>query len=188
MKKKILAAVLALVAAFGAFPVAALADSTSAAGNPINGSFNPPVVGNTPSCSVVAPSTFSVTTVIAAPSTQRLALWLINASTMTMSQASSSSNAATRPPDIWYLPAASMGSAGTNGIGPAIASLPLLPGLRMRGLSGISTTESASAEGTRLKFDGNGVPQGAIYALAESTGATVNVKAVLEACEITAVQ
>lgn len=172
----VLAALLAIA------PVAQAVTVTSA-GNAINSNFTTPLPSANPTCGIVSASTHTPTALVAAATGLRTALYVINGSTLTMSQASSASNAATRPPDVWVLFGNSLGNAGTSGIGPAIPNLPKLPGIRLRGFAGTNTTEGAAAESSRLKLDGMAVPQGALYVIAESTGAGVNVQAQVTVCD-----
>jgi hypothetical protein len=190
MMKK-LGKVLLAVALLAGSVFVARAQTVSSAGGPINASYNIPFPTGTPSCTIVSPSTFTPTQLVAAATSPRLGLYIVNQSSMSLAKASSSANADTRPADIWVMfqntsignTAAGCGAAGTVGVGPSIPCLPNLPGIRLRGLMGTSTTESASDSGNRLKWDGFGTPQGAIYAIAESTGAGVNVGAKLAVCD-----
>jgi len=172
---------LALVSAIPSLNVNAT--TTTAAGSAINASYTAPVPSVNPTCGIVTPSTHTPTALVSAATGLRTALYIVNMSTLTMAQASSATNAATRPPDVWVLFANSLGSAGTSGVGPAVSNLNKLPGIRLRGQAGTSTTESAAAESARLKLDGFAVPQGAIYVVAESTGATVDVLAKVTVCD-----
>lgn len=172
---------LALLSAMS--PLKVMAVTTTAAGSAINAGYVSPLPSVNPTCGIVTPSTHTPTALVAAATGLRTALYIVNGSTLTMSQASSASNAATRPPDVWVLFSNSLGNAGTSGVGPAISNLPKLPGIRLRGQAGTNTTESAAAESARLKLDGMAVPQGAIYVVAESTGATVDVQAKVTVCD-----
>lgn len=169
MKKYLMCLALALVAALA---VTSFADvTTSAAGNPINVSQIIPSPAATMNCADVSISTFGATQVLAArTSAIRTALYVINASTIAMSSG-------TRPPDVSW----SGASAPTIVAPSAFAQMPgvlLHPAANPTG----QTTQSVNGAHFSTK-DGSGVYSGAIYAVAESTGATVDVKAFVTACE-----
>lgn len=169
MKKSLLCLALALVAALAVPSFAAI--TTTAQGNPINTTLTIPQAAGTMNCANVALTTFTATAVLAAQTGAiRQGLYIINTSTIPMS-------AGSRIPDLVW----SSSSAPTI---VSASNFARMPGVILH--SGVNpsggATQAVNANHS-MRLEGSGVPSGAIYAVAESTGASVDVKASATACE-----
>lgn len=174
--KKVLA--LALAAALPLLPMGALATVTeTSAGGPINSTFVLPTPAPSMNCANVSLTTFSATSVLSQTTSRiRTGLYIVNTSTTPLATQS-------RAPIIWWTPSSTL-SEGSAGIGPTIGRLPFLNGIPLHAAVDPTAAQTATLLGDdRFYQAGSGVYQGAIYAVAESTGAGVNVKAVASACE-----
>lgn len=174
MNKYLLCLALALVAALAVPSHSTVTESTP--GNSVNSTIIMPAKAPSFNCVSVRPSTHTPTLLIAAPTAyQRTSLFIQNVS--------SSSMVSGRGPDI-VLTASSALAVGTAGAGPALAAFRTLPGhfLSAAGNGTISLPEVGRSPTTK-EWYGSGTPTGAIYAIAESSGATVDVKAQVTACE-----
>lgn len=170
MKKSLLCLALAILAALHVNSFAAI--TTGGAGNPINLQTIMPLAVGTMTCTNVAVSTFVATQVLAARTNSvRQGLYVINTSTMALSVNTS------RAQDIIW------GTQFSTTI-PSPGLFQTIPGWTLHpGVTPSTATAAVVNSSMYAKIDGSGVPSGAIFAIAESTGAAFASSATVTACE-----
>lgn len=173
MKKLIAALALSIVAALA---VPSHAVTTTAVGSPINVSIVQGAPAPSFNCATVRPSTHTPTLLLAAPTAwARQSLFIQNVSSNSMVNG--------RGPDIVMTPSSAL-AVGTAGVGPAIAAFRTIPGIYLSAAgNGQISLPEAGRSPTNKEWYGAGTPSGAIYVIAESSGATVDVRAQITACE-----